>query len=104
MFSGRPAGCEDRVKRLPRIRHAVILWNGGLKDGRGAVSTASGALKGVPYSFAMRFGDTPGTNPEELVAAAHAGCFSMAFSGELEKIGYRPERIETKATLNFDKT
>ena len=61
-------------------------------------------MKGVPYSFAMRFGDTPGTNPEELVAAAHAGCFSMALSGELEKLGYRPERIDTKATLNFDKT
>src|SRR3989442_13064229 len=52
----------------------------------------------------MRFGDTPGTNPEELIAAAHAGCFSMALSGELERTGYRPERIETKATVNFDKT
>src|SRR5437867_2331263 len=85
-------------------RKASAQWNGGLKDGKGAVSTASGALKGIPYSFAMRFGDTPGTNPEELVAAAHAGCFSMALSGELEKVGYRPDRIETKATLNFDKT
>ena len=85
-------------------RKASAQWNGGLKDGKGAVSTASGALRGVPYSFAMRFGDTPGTNPEELVAAAHAGCFSMALSGELEKVGYRAERIETKATLNFDKT
>ena len=85
-------------------RKASAQWNGGLKDGKGAVSTASGALKSVPYSFAMRFGDTPGTNPEELVAAAHAGCFSMALSGELEKVGYRAERIETKATLNFDKT
>src|SRR5207245_186119 len=84
-------------------RKASAQWNGGLKDGKGAVSTAGGALKGVPDSCAMRFGDTPGTNPEELVAAAHAGCFSMALSGELEKIGYRPERIETKATLNFDK-
>src|SRR5438132_4567100 len=83
-------------------RKASAQWNGGLKDGKGAVSTASGALKCVPDSFAMRFGDTPGTNPEELVAAAHAGCFSMALSGELERAGYRPERIETKATLNFD--
>src|SRR5207245_9005694 len=88
----------------PMERKASAQWNGGLKDGKGAVSTASGALKGVPYSFAMRFGDTPGTNPEELVAAAHAGRFSMALSGELEKVGYRPERIETKATLNFEKT
>ena len=85
-------------------RKASAEWNGGLKDGKGMVSTASGALKSVPYSFAMRFGDTPGTNPEELVAAALSGCFSMALSGELEKVGYRPERIETKATLNFDKT
>jgi len=84
-------------------RKASAQWNGGLKDGKGTVSTASGALRGIPYSFAMRFGDTPGTNPEELVAAAHAGCFSMALSGELEKLGYRPERIDTKATLNFEK-
>jgi len=85
-------------------RKASAQWTGGLKDGRGTVSTTSGALKGVPYSFAMRFGDAPGTNPEELVAAAHAGCFSMALSGELGKLGYRPESIETKATLNFEKT
>ncbi|HEX9341318.1 MAG TPA: OsmC family protein [Thermoplasmata archaeon] len=85
-------------------RKASAQWIGGLKDGKGTVSTTSGALKAVPYSFAMRFGDTPGTNPEELVAAAHAGCFSMALSGELEKLGYKPERIETKATVNFDKT
>ncbi len=85
-------------------RKASAQWTGGLKDGKGTVSTTSGALKGVPYSFAMRFGDAPGTNPEELVAAAHAGCFSMALSGELGKLGYRPESIETKATLNFEKT
>src|SRR5439155_24958889 len=85
-------------------RKASALWNGGLKDGKGTVSTASGALRGMPYTFAMRCGDAPGTNPEELVAAAHAGCVSMALSGELEKLGYRPEPVETKATLNFDKT
>lgn len=85
-------------------RKASAQWNGGLKDGKGTVSTASGALKGIPYTFSMRFGDTPGTNPEELIAAAHAGCFSMALSNELEKMGYRPEKIETKATLVFDKT
>src|SRR3989442_4260016 len=85
-------------------RKASAQWNGGLKDGKGTVSTLSGALKGIPYSFATRFGDTPGTNPEDLVAAAHAGCFSMALSSELEKLGYHPERIDTKATLNFDKT
>ena len=85
-------------------RRANAEWNGGLKDGKGTVSTASGALRGVPYNFSMRFGDAPGTNPEELVAAAHAGCFSMALSGELEKAGYRPEAIKTRATLLFDKT
>ena len=84
-------------------RRASAQWRGGLKDGKGTVSTASGAVKGVAYTFAMRFGDEPGTNPEELVAAAHAGCFSMAFSGELEKAGYHPESIETKATLDFQK-
>src|SRR5213594_335760 len=84
-------------------RKASAQWNGGLKDGKGAVATASGALKGIPYSFAMRFGDTPGTNPEERVAAAHAGCFSMALSGDLEKVGYRAERIAPKAPLTFDK-
>ncbi len=87
----------------PMERRASAEWNGGLKDGRGTVSTASGALKGVPYNFSMRFGDTPGTNPEELVAAAHAGCFSMALSGELEKAGYHPEAIRTRATLLFEK-
>lgn len=85
-------------------RRASAQWRGGLKDGKGTVSTGSGALKGLAYSFAMRFENEPGTNPEELVAAAHAGCFSMALSGELNKAGYRPELIETKATLDFDKT
>ncbi len=85
-------------------RKASAQWKGGLKDGKGIVSTASGALRNIPYTFSMRFEDAPGTNPEELVAAAHAGCFSMALSGELGKAGYRPESIETKATLNFDKT
>src|SRR5438093_13735771 len=73
-------------------------------EGKGTVATSTVAVKGVPCTFAMRIGDTPGTNPEELIAAAPAGCFSMALSGEHEKAGYRPERIETKATLNFDKT
>lgn len=85
-------------------RRASAQWRGGLKDGKGTVSTASGAVKGVAYNWVMRFEDEPGTNPEELVAAAHAACFSMAFSGELGKAGFRPESIETKATLDFDKT
>ena len=85
-------------------RRASAQWRGGLKDGKGTVSTASGAVKGVAYSFAMRFEDEPWTKPEELVASAHASCFSMALSGELNKAGYRAELIETKATLDFDKT
>ena len=84
-------------------RHASAQWKGGLKGGKGTVSTASGVLKGVPYSFSMRFENEPGTNPEELVAAAHAGCFSMALSAELEKAGFQPESVETKATLYFEK-
>lgn len=85
-------------------RRASAVWRGGLKDGKGTVSTSSGALKGLSYSFAMRFENEPGTNPEELVAAAHAACFSMALSNELNQAGYRPESIDTKATLDFDKT
>jgi len=85
-------------------RRASAQWRGGLKEGKGTVSTASGAVKNVAYSFAMRFGDTPGTNPEELVAAAHAACFSMALSNELGQRGYQPDTIDTKATLDFDKT
>ena len=84
-------------------RRASAQWKGGLKDGKGTVSTGSGALKAVAYSFAMRFEDEPGTNPEELVAAAHAACFTMALSAELGKAGYHPERLDTKATLDFDK-
>ena len=76
---------------------------GGLKDGKGTFATNSGVLRDIPYSLRTRFEDAPGTNPEELVAAAHAGCFSMALSSELGKAGLRPERIETTATLSFEK-
>ena len=85
-------------------RRASAEWKGGLKDGKGVLLTASGTLKDIPYSFQMRFGDAPGTNPEELVAAAHAGCFAMAFSSELEKAGMHPESIRAKATVRFEKT
>lgn len=86
------------------LRHASARWTGGLKDGKGTIETASGALWGVPYSWSMRFEDLPGTNPEELIAAAHAACFSMALSGELGKAGMTPESIHTKASLTFEKT
>ncbi len=85
-------------------RTASAHWSGGLKDGKGTVSTASGVLKDTQYSFATRFENGVGTNPEELIAAAHAGCFSMALSAELGKAGFTPKAIDTKATLTLDKT
>jgi osmotically inducible protein OsmC len=84
-------------------RQASAVWKGGLKDGRGTVSTHSGALKETPYSFTTRFEDTPGTNPEELIAAAHAGCFTMALSGQLGSANLTPERLATVATLTMEK-
>jgi len=86
------------------LRHASARWAGGLKDGKGTIDSASGALKGIPYSYSMRFEDAPGTNPEELIAAAHAACFTMAFSGELGKAGMTPQSIDTRASLTFEKT
>ncbi len=83
-------------------RRAEAVWTGTLKEGTGHVGTQSGALKDLPYDFRMRFEDQPGTNPEELIAAAHAGCFSMALSGELGKAGLTAEKIDTKATLTMD--
>ena len=84
-------------------RTASAVWKGGLKDGKGAVSGPSGALNNTPYSFSTRFENQPGTNPEELVAAAHAGCFSMALSGQLAAAGMTAESINTKATLTMEK-
>jgi osmotically inducible protein OsmC len=84
-------------------RRATAVWQGGLKDGKGTISTESKALSAIPYSFAMRFEGAPGTNPEELLGAAHAGCFTMALSGRLGEAGIRPERIETKATVTLEK-
>lgn len=82
----------------------MAVWNGELKAGKGALSTESGAIREQPYTFATRFESSAGTNPEEVIAAAHAACFSMAFAAELEKAGFVPETIETTATLSFDKT
>jgi osmotically inducible protein OsmC len=86
------------------VRTASAHWAGGLKDGKGTVSTASGVLKDTQYSFSTRFENGVGTNPEELVAAAHAGCFSMALSGQLGNAGMTAESIDTKASLTFEKT
>jgi len=84
-------------------RKASAVWRGGLKDGKGSISSDSGVLKDTQYSFSTRFENGVGTNPEELIAAAHAGCFSMAFSAELGKAGLTPESIQTTATVTLDK-
>ena len=79
-------------------------WAGGLKDGKGTVSTPSGVLQGTQYSFSTRFENGAGTNPEELLAAAHAGCFSMALSAQLGNAGMIAESIDTTATVTLEKT
>jgi osmotically inducible protein OsmC len=83
-------------------RKANATWNGGLKDGRGSFSVESGTIKDQKYSFKTRFEDAPGTNPEELIAAAHASCFSMALSGQLGERGITAEAIETSCTVTFE--
>ena len=85
-------------------RKGSARWQGGLRDGRGTVSTASGVLTDTPYSFSTRFEEGAGTNPEELLAAAHAGCFSMALSKQLEDAGLRADEINTTATVSLEKT
>lgn len=84
-------------------RKASAVWNGGIKDGKGQISTESGVLSNTQYSFSTRFEDGAGTNPEELIAAAHAGCFSMALSGQLGQAGLTAESINTTATVRLEK-
>jgi osmotically inducible protein OsmC len=84
-------------------RKASAVWKGSLKEGNGTISLESGVLSETPYSFRTRFEDAPGTNPEELVAAAHASCFSMAFSMILGLDGMTPESIATEATVTMEK-
>jgi len=84
-------------------RKASAVWKGGLKDGKGTVSSTSGVLSNTPYSFTTRFENTPGTNPEELIAAAHAACFSMALSAQLGAANLTPESINTTANLTMEK-
>ena len=85
-------------------RKASAVWRGGLKDGKGTISTDSGALSDTQYSFSTRFEEGKGTNPEELIAAAHAGCFSMALSGQLGNAGLTAESINTTASVTLEKT
>jgi osmotically inducible protein OsmC len=83
-------------------RHGSAHWQGGIKDGKGLISTESGALKSYPYGFASRFEGLPGTNPEELLAAAHAGCFTMALSLILGEAKLTAERMDTSATVTLE--
>ncbi|MGD2130800.1 MAG: OsmC family protein [Lysobacterales bacterium] len=83
-------------------RKGTAVWHGGLKDGKGRLSTQSGALSDQPYGFGTRFEDKPGTNPEELLGAAHAGCFTMALSMILGEAGFTAERMETSAQVTLE--
>jgi lipoyl-dependent peroxiredoxin len=88
---------------MPTIkRDATAVWKGTGKDGRGALTTQSGTLSNTPYSFTMRFGEEKGTNPEELIAAAHAGCFNMALAFKLSGAGHPPDTLTTKADLTME--
>jgi osmotically inducible protein OsmC len=84
-------------------RKASAVWKGGLKDGQGSISAPGGVLSNTPYSFTTRFENAPGTNPEELIAAAHAACFSMALSAQLGGANLTPESINTNVTLSLEK-
>lgn len=84
-------------------KKASAIWEGNLKDGLGSISTETGVLREAPYGFKARFEGGRGTNPEELIGAAHAGCFTMALSAALGRAGLTPKRIETEATITFDK-
>jgi osmotically inducible protein OsmC len=92
------------VKEEIMKRKASAVWKGGIKDGRGTISTDSRVLSDTQYSFSTRFEEGNGTNPEELIAAAHAGCFSMALSGQLGKAGLTAESINTTAAVTLEKT
>lgn len=84
-------------------RTASAAWQGGFKEGKGSITTESGALSAYPYGVASRFGDQPGTNPEELLGAAHAGCFAMAFSLILGEAGFTPEQLDVTAEVSLEK-
>ncbi len=84
-------------------RSGSAVWHGSLKEGSGTISTQSGTLKETQYSFKARFADGVGTNPEELIAAAHAGCFTMALSAELSNAGLKPDPLETTAAVTFER-
>src|SRR5438128_6774165 len=99
-MAGRTTSCTQEIGMQ---RKASAVWKGGLKDGKGTVSATSGVLSNTPYSFTTRFENAPGTNPEELIAAAHAACFSMALSAQLGAANLTPESINTTANLKMEK-
>lgn len=84
-------------------RSGSAIWHGNIREGEGKISTESNAINNIPYSFKMRFEKENGTNPEELIGAAHAACFSMALAAQLEKQGIKPEKIKTTATVTLEK-
>ena len=84
------------------VRNATAVWNGSGKEGKGQLTTASGVLSGTPYNYKQRIENDPGTNPEELVAAAHAGCFTMKLSFVLGEAGFTPDSLETKCEVSFE--
>jgi osmotically inducible protein OsmC len=92
--------CATKVASMER--KASAYWLGSLQTGKGMISTSSGVLSKTPYSFSQRFGNQPGTNPEELIAAAHAGCFAMALSGELGKFKITPDSLDVAATVTLE--
>jgi osmotically inducible protein OsmC len=100
-FKFRNPQQEANIYKLMK-RTASAVWNGDLKQGKGTISTASGVLKETQYSFSTRFESGIGTNPEELIAAAHAGCFTMAFSAFLGAAGFTPDELSTEAALTLE--
>ena len=101
------ARCERMTRKQPEgetsmDRSATAVWHGTIKEGSGTISTQSGTLKDTQYSFKARFAEGVGTNPEELIAAAHAGCFTMALSGQITNAGFTPDSLETTAVLTLD--
>src|SRR5579859_4190637 len=95
--------CRNHSKENVIQRKASAVWKGGLKDGKGSLSAPGGVLNNTQYSFSTRFENAAGTNPEELIAAAHAGCFSMALSAQLGGANLTPESISTNVTLTMEK-
>jgi osmotically inducible protein OsmC len=94
---------QSQRRKQNMVRKASAVWNGSLKEGKGTISTESKVLSNAQYSFSTRFENGIGTNPEELIAAAHAGCFTMALSGQLTNAGIAPESIETTAAVTLEK-